>query len=67
MKKIARYKSSMNQMKNEAVYNTDEKSLLEEIIITIGEYFDCDIVQTGGIALLNLKNGQRFALTVKEA
>lgn len=57
----------MEQMKNQSVYKTDEKSLLEEIVLTIGEYFDCNIVQSGGSALLSLGNGQKFRLKLEEA
>lgn len=53
-------------MKDEIIYKTDEKSILQEIIITVKEYFDCKIVQSGGCALLSLKNGQQFSLTVEE-
>lgn len=56
----------MIQMKDEIIYKTDEKSILQEIIITVKEYFDCKIVQSGGCALLSLKNGQKFSLTVEE-
>ena len=38
----------MTQMQSEKSYKIDEKSLLEEIVITIGEFFDCRIVRSGG-------------------
>ncbi len=38
-------------------YKIDEKSLLEEIILTIREYFSCTIVQNGRNALLSFENG----------
>ena len=47
-------------------YKIDEKSLLEEIILTIREYFYCTIVQNGRNALLSFENGQRFRLSAEE-
>ena len=47
-------------------YKIDEKSLLEEIILTIREYFSCTIVQNGRNALLSFENGQRFRLSAAE-
>ena len=47
-------------------YKIDEKSLLEEIILTIREYFSCTIVQNGRHALLSFENGQRFRLSAEE-
>ena len=47
-------------------YKIDEKSLLEEIILTIREYFSCTIVQNGRNALLSFENGQRFRLSAEE-
>ena len=56
----------MLQIKNENTYKTDEKGLLEEFIITINEYFNCTIAQSGGIAVISLNDGQRFKLTLEE-
>ena len=56
----------MNQMQSEKSYKIDEKSLLEEIVITIGEFFDCQIVRSGGEALLRFNDGQKFKLSVTE-
>ena len=47
-------------------YKIDEKSLLEEIILTIREYFSCTIVQNGRNALLSFENGQSFRLSAEE-
>ena len=47
-------------------YKIDEKSLLEEIILTIREYFSCTIVQNGRNSLLSFENGQRFRLSAEE-
>ena len=47
-------------------YKIDEKCLLEEIILTIREYFSCTIVQNGRNALLSFENGQRFRLSAEE-
>lgn len=47
-------------------YKIDEKSLLEEIILTIREYFSCTIVQNDRNALLSFENGQRFRLSAEE-
>ena len=56
----------MTQMQSEKSYKIDEKSLLEEIVITIGEFFDCRIVRSGGEALLHFTDGQKFKLSVTE-
>ena len=56
----------MTQMQSEKSYKIDEKSLLEEIVITIGEFFDCRIVRSGGEALLHFNDGQKFKLSVTE-
>ena len=53
-------------MQSEKSYKIDEKSLLEEIVITIGEFFDCRIVRSGGEALLHSNDGQKFKLSVTE-
>ena len=54
----------MTQMQSEKSYKIDEKSLLEEIIITIRDYFNCNIMQNDNAALLHFDNGQRFKLTI---
>ena len=56
----------MTQMQSEKSYKIDEKSLLEEIVITIGEFFDCRIVRSGGEALLHFNDGQKSKLSVTE-
>lgn len=56
----------MLQIKNENTYKTDEKGILEEFIITINEYFNCTIAQSGGMAVISLNDGQRFKLTLEE-
>ena len=56
----------MTQMQSEKSYKIDEKSLLEEIVITIGEFFDSRIVRSGGEALLHFNDGQKFKLSVTE-
>ena len=57
---------TMEQTNCEKHYEIDEKSLLEEIVITIGEFFDCRIVRSGGEALLHFNDGQKFKLSVTE-
>ncbi|MGN0813440.1 MAG: hypothetical protein ACI4MQ_08030 [Candidatus Coproplasma sp.] len=47
-------------------YQTDEKSLLEEIKLAITDYFDCEIADEDGSALMLLANGQRFRLSLTE-
>ena len=54
----------MTQMQSEKSYKIDEKSLLEEIVITIGEFFDCRIVRSGGEALLHFNDGKNLNLPV---
>lgn len=54
----------MEQLEAKSTYNIDEKSLLEEISITIQDYFNCNIVQSENSALLHFDNGQRFKLTI---
>lgn len=54
----------MEQFEAKSTYNIDEKSLLEEIIITIRNYFNCHIVQNDNAALLHFDNGQRLKLTI---
>lgn len=56
--------STMEQLEAKSTYNIDEKSLLEEIIITIRDYFNCNIMQNDNAALLHFDNGQRFKLTI---
>ena len=47
-------------------YQTDEKSLLEELKLAIADYFDCKLTYEGGSALMLLTNGQRFKLALTE-
>ena len=56
--------STMEQIKAKNTYNIDEKSLLNEIIITIQYYFNCNIIQNDNAALLHFDNGQRFKLLI---
>ena len=56
----------MEQLNAKNTYNIDKKSLLNEIIITIRDYFNCYIVQSDNSALLHFDNGQRFKLTIGE-
>lgn len=46
-------------------YKIDEESLLEEILITIREYFSCTMVQKGNQAIFTFENGQRFRICVQ--
>lgn len=57
---------TMEQTNCEKHYEIDEKSLLEEILITIGDYFSCTIVQEGRHALLSFENGQKFRLSTEK-
>ena len=54
----------MNGFEEEKRYEIDGKSLLEEIAMTIREYFSCTVVQEGEKALLTFENGQRFRLAL---
>lgn len=54
----------MEQLDAKNTYNIDEKGLLQEIIITIQDYFNCNIVQNNSAALLHFDNGQRFKLAI---
>ena len=54
----------MEQLDAKNTYNIDEKGLLNEIIITIQDYFNCNIVQNDNAALLHFDNGQRFKLSI---
>lgn len=56
----------MKQLEAKNTYNIDEKSLLEEIIITIRDYFNCTIMQSDNYAILHFDNEQRFKLTIDE-
>lgn len=56
----------MEQLKTKNTYNIDEKGLLQEIIITIQDYFNCNIMQNDNAALLHFDNGQRFKLSTDE-
>lgn len=47
-------------------YHTDEKSLLEELKLAISDYFDCEIADKNGSAIMLLANGQRFKLALSE-
>ena len=55
----------MEQSETQNNYKIDERSLLEEIIITIKDYFCCNIAG-GSSALLHFENGQRFKLTIAQ-
>ena len=56
----------MEQLDAKNTYNIDKKSLLNEIIITIRDYFNCNIVQNDNSAILHFDNGQRFKLSIGE-
>lgn len=56
----------MEQTEIKNTYVIDEKGLLEEIIITIRDYFNCNIVQSDNSALLHFDNEQRFKLSIDE-
>ena len=56
----------MLQTDAEKNYKTDEKSLLQEFVVTIREYFDISVVQQEGKAVISLVNGQRFLLELSE-
>ena len=56
----------MEQTEIKNTYEIDEKGLLEEIIITIRDYFNCNIVQSDNSALLHFDNEQRFKLLIDE-
>ena len=58
--------STMEQLDAKNTYNIGEKGLLNEIIITIRDYFNCNIVQSDNSALLHFDNGQRFKLSIDE-
>ena len=47
-------------------YQTDEKSLLEELKLAIADYFDCEIADEDGSTIMRLVNGQRFKLALTE-
>ena len=56
----------MTQMQSEKSYKIDEKSLLEEIVITIGEFFDCRIVRSGEAPLFRVNVGKKLNLLVQK-
>lgn len=47
-------------------YHTDEKCLWEELKLAIADYFDCEITDEDGFAIMLLANGQRFKLALTE-
>ena len=47
----------MLQTDAEKNYKTDEKSLLQEFVVTIREYFDISVVQQEGKAVISLADG----------
>lgn len=55
----------LKQEQAEKTYKIDEESLLEEILITIREYFSCTMVQKGNQAIFTFENGQRFRICVQ--
>lgn len=55
----------LEQEQAEKTYKIDEESLLEEILITIREYFSCTMVQKGNQAIFTFENGQRFRICVQ--
>ena len=56
----------MKQEQSEKTYKIDEESLLEEILITIREFFSCTMLQKGNLAIFTFENGQRFKICVQE-
>ena len=58
-------KDILEQKQAEKTYKIDEESLLEEILITIREYFSCTMVQKGNQAIFTFENGQRFRICVQ--
>lgn len=55
----------LKQEQAEKTYKIDEESLLEEILITIKEYFSCTMVQKGNQAIFTFENGPRFRICVQ--
>lgn len=55
-----------NKKNKNLTYQTDEKSLLEELKLALADYFDCEIVDEDGSALMQLANGQKFRLSLAE-
>ena len=55
----------LEQEQAEKTYKIDEKSLLEEILITIREYFSCTMAQKENQAIFTFENGQRFRICVQ--
>ena len=58
-------KDILEQKQAEKTYKIDEESLLEEILITIREYFSCTMVQKGNQAIFTFENGPRFRICVQ--
>lgn len=58
-------KDILEQEQAEKTYKIDEESLLEEILITIREYFSCTMVQKGNQAIFTFENGPRFRICVQ--
>ena len=56
----------LKQEQGEKTYKIDEESLLEEILITIREYFSCTMLQKENQAIFTFENGQRFRICVQE-
>ena len=65
MRKPKENKDMLKQEQAEKTYKIDEESLLEEILITIREYFSCTMVQKGNQAIFTFENGQRFRICVQ--
>ena len=65
MRKPKENKDMLKQEQAEKTYKIDEESLLEEILITIREYFSCTMVQKGNMAIFTFENGQRFRICVQ--
>lgn len=55
----------LEQEQAEKTYKIDEESLLEEILITIREYFSCTMAQKENQAIFTFENGQRFRICVQ--
>ena len=61
-----RTKICWNKNKRKKTYKIDEESLLEEILITIREFFSCTMAQKENQAIFTFENGQRFRICVQE-
>ena len=55
----------LEQEQAKKTYKIDEESLLEEILITIREYFSCTMAQKENQAIFTFENGQRFRICVQ--